>query len=169
MKFFSKILFLTAIMAVVAANPVSAQNVAHVDYEGILDLMPELKKVDADMSVLRTQYTKKVENIKKKLQVKYQEAQALAEQGKLTADLEKSYTVQIQALEEEADKTSSEADTQLNKRRGELLKPILDRVEGAINEIAKEKNISYVLATSTLLYFNGTDITPDVKTKLGLK
>jgi outer membrane protein len=59
----------------------------------------------------------------------------------------------------------------LAKKREELLQPILDRVNKAIGDIAKEQGYSYVFDASSniLLYADASaDVTALVKKKLGL-
>ena len=58
---------------------------------------------------------------------------------------------------------------QLQEKRESLLKPIYDRVNNAINEVAKEKGRKMVVEQGVLLYGETTlDITATVKSKLGI-
>jgi outer membrane protein len=167
MKILFKGLFLTIFLA--SASLLSAQKVGHIDYGSILSAMPETKKADSDIAALKTQLSKKAEGMQNKMQAKQKEAMTLAEQGKLTPEMEKTYTAQLEKMQKDLEKFAGDADETIQKKRDELLKPILDKVETAVKDVAKEKGIAYVLDTSTLLYFDPTnDITPDVKVKLAL-
>ena len=65
------------------------------------------------------------------------------------------------------------AEQEFEAKRGELLAPILDKIQNAINAVGKEKGYTYILdlATGAAVYVGdaATDITKDVKAKLGVK
>ena len=64
------------------------------------------------------------------------------------------------------------AQQDLTAKQEELYKPILAKAEVAIKAVSKEKGFAYVFDTAqqALVYFDGgEDITPLVKTKLGIK
>ena len=59
----------------------------------------------------------------------------------------------------------------INSKRETLLKPILDKVNNVINEVAKSNGYSMILDSSTgvILYAEeSADITAQVKAKLGI-
>ncbi|MDX1545717.1 MAG: OmpH family outer membrane protein [Rhodothermales bacterium] len=104
---------------------------------------------------------------------RYQKQQALlSEESRKTRENE---LITLQQEIQQAEQTSNE---QLAKRQEELLGPIFQRVEGAINEVAKAKNLDIVLrshagpAQPIILYVNEDrieDITLDVARKLGIQ
>lgn len=58
----------------------------------------------------------------------------------------------------------------LEQKQYELAKPFQDKIQEAINAVAKENGYAYIFDTQTLLFYdNGDDITPLIKKKLGLK
>ena len=65
------------------------------------------------------------------------------------------------------------AEGEFENKRAELLKPILDKIQNAINTVGKEKGYTYVLdlATGAAVYVgtDAVDCTKDVKAKLGIK
>ena len=54
-----------------------------------------------------------------------------------------------------------------------LLKPLLEKIQNAINTVGKEKGYTYILdlATGAAVYVgtDAVDVTKDVKAKLGIK
>ena len=64
------------------------------------------------------------------------------------------------------------AEGEFENKRAELLKPILDKIQNAINAVGKEKGYTYVLdlATGAAVFVgdNAVDCTKDVKAKLGI-
>ena len=64
------------------------------------------------------------------------------------------------------------ANAQLQQKQTELLKPVFDKAEKTIGEVAKEKGLLYVfdIGSKVVLYKSNesVDVLPLVKTKLGL-
>ena len=105
-------------------------------------------------------------SLKKKYQILQTEGatllgSVLAAKQKELQDLQ----ARIQAFEEQAQ-------TDLQTKQEELLKPIVDRAKAAIAEVAKENGYSYVFDSGlgVLLYSEESDnIIELVKKKLGIK
>jgi outer membrane protein len=59
----------------------------------------------------------------------------------------------------------------LQKKQQELLQPILEKIQNAIKEVAKENKFTYIFEVQSLLYHSeeSIDITSMVKTKLATK
>ena len=58
----------------------------------------------------------------------------------------------------------------MEEKQLELAKPFQDKIQNAINAVAKEHQYTYIFDTQILLYYDGgDDVTPLVKKKLGLK
>ncbi len=78
---------------------------------------------------------------------------------------------EVQDLEARIKSFNQGAQEELSKRQDELYTPILNRVEQAIDDVAKEKGYRYVLEESAgvILYSEESDnIMPLVRKKLGL-
>ena len=60
----------------------------------------------------------------------------------------------------------------MQSKQLELLNPLIEKVQNAVNAVGKEKGFTYILdkATGTIVFIgdNAIDITADVKAKLGL-
>ena len=58
-------------------------------------------------------------------------------------------------------------------KRAELLAPLLEKIQNAINAVGKEKGYTYIIdvATGATVYIgtDAVDVTKDVKAKLGIK
>ena len=78
----------------------------------------------------------------------------------------------IQDLQDRILKFQQSAEDKLAAKREELIGPILEKAQKAIDEVAKENGYTYVFDTSagSILFSNeSNDIMPLVKTKLGLQ
>jgi len=63
------------------------------------------------------------------------------------------------------------ADKELQQKQMDLLKPILDKAQKTIQAVAKAQGIKYVFDSSPgkgLIVFDGEDLLPAVKAKLGI-
>ena len=79
---------------------------------------------------------------------------------------------EIQELEQRIKAAQEKAQEDLAKQEEELLKPMVDKANAAIADVAAVGNFTYIFDTSTgfvLYYDKGEDIMPLVKTKLGIQ
>ena len=63
------------------------------------------------------------------------------------------------------------AGADIQKKSAELMQPIIEKANKAVQEVAKAGGYSVILETGSMVYFDEAtvkDITPDVKTKLGI-
>jgi outer membrane protein len=79
---------------------------------------------------------------------------------------------EIQELEERIQAAQEKAQEDLAKQEEELLRPMVERTNNAIKEVAEAGGYTYIFDVSTgfVLYFDkGDDIMPKVKAKLGIQ
>ena len=80
---------------------------------------------------------------------------------------------ELQEMNQSIQQFQQTADQNVQKQRTEIFKPVLDKANKAISEVAKENNFTYIfdISAGTVIYHadNSTDILPLVKLKLGLK
>lgn len=164
------IIMLTLLTA--ASQTASAQKFGYVNSAALLAELPEVKAADSELTVLQNQLKKKGEDMVTAFQAKYTEISTKEKNGEYSP---KQIETESQKLKEEEAKISQyeqESSQTLAKKREELLQPILDRVNKAISDTAKESGFSYVFDASAniLLYADpSADVTPLVKKKLGLQ
>jgi len=80
--------------------------------------------------------------------------------------------VEVEGLKQKIQKYAQTADQEIQKKRFDLLKPIVEKAQKAVSEVATEKSLKYVLDSSPgkgLIVFEGEDLLPTVKTKLGIQ
>jgi outer membrane protein len=85
----------------------------------------------------------------------------------IRADKEK----ELQDLSRRFQEFQQTAQESIQNKKGELFKPILEKVDKAIKDVAKENKFTYVFDVATLLYFSeeSIDVTSMVKAKLAVK
>lgn len=153
---------------VVGSTTLTAQKIAHINAQDLLDIMPEKIKVDEQLKVqaekIKQDLTKEEENLKN--MAKKFEAEA---KNKSQDELKKMQQTYMEAVEK-FEKMRRERLEALEKQQAELYRPILNKAQNAIDKVSKEKGFEYVLDSSqpTLLFIGGYDLMNDVKKELGI-
>jgi len=78
---------------------------------------------------------------------------------------------EVQELQKKLQLYAQEAQQQLQKKEFDLYKPIGEKAQKAIKDVAAAKGVQYVLDSSPgkgLIVFEGEDLMAAVKTKLGI-
>jgi outer membrane protein len=168
----NKFLTLTLVLSLaLATTECFSQKFGYCNSMELLSQLPEVKAADSDLQAFQTQLTKKGQERVKALQDAAAELQRKQEQGTISP---KDYETQSLKLEEEKNsiaKYQQEVYEKLAQKREELYKPLLDKVNKAMEDVAKENGFNLVFDSSTqvLLYAHESlDVTKMVKTKLGI-
>ncbi len=154
-----------------SAAPAMAQNtkLGHIDRQKLMLLLPERKDAETKMQAFAKTLDERLKAMGAEYQAKVADAQARAETMTQT---EKDMVVrEIQELEQRIQAAQEKAQEDLTKQEEELLRPMVDKTNTAIKEVADANHFTYIFDTSTgfvLYYDKGEDILPLVKTKLGI-
>ncbi|MDR1183044.1 MAG: OmpH family outer membrane protein [Bacteroidales bacterium] len=165
--------FLTFLVVIFLGFNLSAQTkikLAHVNSNDLMLMMPGIdtarksiedyaKQLEEEMKAMYTEYEKKTTD--------FQNNQATMSQS-----LQQIKLKELQDLEARIRTFEEQAQTELQTKQEELLKPIVDKAKLAIGEVAKENGYTYVFDSSlgVLLYSDESDnIIELVKKKLGIK
>ncbi len=142
----------------------------YINSQELLSVMPEMTKADGDLKTYAKQYQDQLEAMGKEFEKKGTDYQATE---KTMSDAVKTVKQkELQDLEVRIRDYQQSAQEKIGKKKEDLYKPILEKADKAIKDVAKEKGYSYVFDASggSLLYANETDnLLPLVKTKLGIK
>lgn len=154
------------VMMFVAVGVAKAQKMASLDYQQVLSLMPETKKVSTDLDA----FSKAKEAELKKMGDAFQ-----ADVTKYQTEGAKMTEAQRQAKEAELGKTQQNlqqvaltAQQDLGKKREAALTPVINKLNAAIEKAAKANGWDYIIDSSALIYKAGPDATAAVKKELGL-
>ncbi len=150
--------------------------IGYTNVELILQYMPETKAIEAELGKLEDAIRKTLEVKQKYYQQKLTEFMEYKQSGKpLTPEMEKAATTELQRLEGEVQKGIGDAEEKLMKRRMELLKPVQDKLQNAIDTVAKEGGYTYILNQAvgdgipSILYGKESDnLTTLIAKKLGI-
>ncbi len=170
-----KILKFTLLLVALTALSTTtfAQKYGHLNSGNLLSQLPDVTKADKELTAyqegLASAFKVKVDAFKKK----YDDVLAEVNKGTLSQ-------VQIQEKEnvlrkeqESLGKEEQENMAKVQKKRQELLQPLLDSVDKAVKDVAKENGYAMIFETSiinTILFAQDVDdILPLVKKKLGIQ
>lgn len=163
--------FVIVCLMCMAALNIQAQKVGYINTQELISLMPEVKEANSQLEVMKTQFSKRGQDMVQVLQQKYQAFQQKQANGELSpVEAEK----QGQALKEEEQTLvafEQESQQKLMAKSEELLQPMQDKVNNAIKMVAQENGYAYILDISqgSVLYADPTtDVSALVKAKLGI-
>jgi outer membrane protein len=166
-----KIILLVA-CSVAFLSTINAQNIkiGHINSQELLALMPEIKKADADLKVYAKSFEDQLETMSKEYQKKMGKYQA--QEKTMTDAVKEVKQKEITDLGARIESTQKSAEEKVVAKKQEIFKPILDKAEKAIKEVAKEKGFDYVFDVSTgsvLVTRDADNMLPLVKAKLGIQ
>jgi len=176
MKNLIKAIAIVAVIFFSAGVANAQQKLGHINSGDILQAMPEVKTADASFEAFRQTKLSELEAMDKERQAKIVTFQdkykTLTNENQATLGPElEALNQEIQTIEQRINDADQKAQNDLAQKREELYKPILDKVGNAINAVAKEQGFAYIfdIVNQAVVYFEGgQDVTPLVKTKLGL-
>ncbi|MFM8912404.1 MAG: OmpH family outer membrane protein [Flammeovirgaceae bacterium] len=119
------------------------QKIGFADWERIFEQMPQFKQIESE---LRT-HNQQLENQMKAKQQDYQaKVKAYQDLPVGTPEPIKADKVrEIQTLEESFQKFQQEAQASLQKKQGDLMAPIMEKIGKAIEEVAKENGYTFII------------------------
>lgn len=164
---------LTLVLSV--PSVMTAQKVAHIDMQKLLEEMPEMKSAQAQLKKLEQTYTADIEASVRELQAKAQtyqnEAASLTEEQLRARESEFiKKSEEIQSMENNIRQAQQTASQELQKKQQELLEPILEKIKKAVDKVAKAQGFQYVFnasAGTNVIVAEGTDLYASVKKELG--
>jgi len=145
-----------------------SQKYGHVNSAEILQTMPGVDSVSIKLqnfqNELQAMYNEFVEEFKKK------EKELDEKGGFWSASVRQIKEKELADLQNRIQEFQYNVQDDLEQKQFELIKPFQDKIQQAINDVAKENGYVYIFDTQVLLYSEGgNDVTPLVKKKLGIK
>lgn len=168
--------FAVIALVFIGGTAMAQQKIGHINSGELLQAMPEVKSADEAFEAFRVTKLNELEEMEKERQAKivvYQDKyKTLSEANRDAVGQElEALGQEIQTIAERIGELDQKAQEELGKKREELYQPILAKAEVAVQAVAKAEGFAYVFDTQNqaLVYFDGgIDITPLVKTKLGI-
>ncbi|MFC0263118.1 OmpH family outer membrane protein [Fontibacter flavus] len=147
--------------------------IGYTNVELLMDLMPEMEQIGADIqdyqTQLQTNIQTKAADFERKVQAYQQAAQTMTEDARAAKENE------LRQLQQELQKYEQDAQVSYQRKLQELLEPVQQKVFNAINSVAAENNYTHIFSESAgnspiLLYTRDDDkFTELVLAKLGVQ
>jgi outer membrane protein len=166
MKFVAVVLF----VGITASVNAQTLKFGHIDLQALVQVMPERAAAETQFNKFQGELEDIFTEMQKDLQTKMASFEQL---GDSASEIKKNAKVaEIQDMQQRIQNYQQTAQQQLQAKQTELLKPVFDKAEKAVADVAKEKGLIYVfdIGTKVVLYKSNDsmDILPFVKTKLGI-
>jgi len=145
-----------------------AQKYGHVNSSDIMKVMPGIDSVQIKLSGFQNELATLYDNMVNEWQTKKDKLDK--EAGTMSSAVRKLKEDEIRGIENRIQEFQYNVQQDIEDEQARLIFPFQEKVQNAINDVAKENKFSYIFDTSTLLYYDGgEDITSLVKKKLGIK
>jgi outer membrane protein len=158
--------FLIAAVALLGFQTINAQaKTAHVDVQEIMTKMPAVLDAQNQLKKLSDTYTAEYKTMIDEYQAKMKKYEA--EATTVTDAVNQTRQTEMQDMGKRIGDYQETAQKELQKKEGDLMKPITEKVKASIQKVGKAKGFQYVFNAADLLLTDGPDITADVKKDLG--
>lgn len=159
-----------AICAICGLTTAQAQKFGHVNTQEIIQAMPEFTTARTEMDKLTQQYEADLKQMQDELQKK---AEAFdKEQATLPDNIKQRRNQELQDMYTKIQQSFQDNQQALQKASGEKMQAIQTKVLDAIKSVGSAGNFTYIVEMGSLPYISttlSTDVTAQVKAKLGLK
>lgn len=164
-----KSLLVAIVLMIGATSFVQAQKVAHINTQELIEAMPETKSAQNELERLQKTYEAEIVSMGKELEAKLARYDSEAETKSEEENAKRIEEVQSQ--QNKIGEYRQNASKDLQKKESDLFSPLFDKAKKAIQRVADEKGIDYVIdATpgSGLIVAQGEDLMEAVKRELGI-
>ncbi len=158
-------------VAILCTVSLSAQKFGYLNSAELFQEIPEVKEAQANLETYQAQLQKKGQAMLTAYQTEYQTLGQKAQQGELSPKAQEVEAQKLKNKELEISKFQQESEQKIFKKNETLFKPIRDKIQAAIDAVAKENGYAYIFdySVGVLIYADdSTDVTGLVKAKLGM-
>ncbi|MCX7986919.1 MAG: OmpH family outer membrane protein [Bacteroidales bacterium] len=145
--------------------------IGHINTQELLQAMPETDSAQLKLEKMQKELQSQLEVMQVELNNKYQDY--LSKRDTYSELVRQTKEDELQNIQQRIQQFAQNADQDLQKKRADLYRPILDKANKAIEAVAKENGFTYILDLSSgvVLFHSDSslDILPLVKAKLKLK
>jgi outer membrane protein len=142
----------------------------HINRQELLEAMPEATEAQKQLEDLVLKYRTETTRLEEELQTRYKEFQE--NQASLAPAIRSQREAELYQLQERIQSFGTLAQEELQKKQMELMIPIEDKINKAIQAVGAEGNFTYIfdLQSQAVLYYSAqsTDVLSLVKKKMNL-
>ena len=166
-----KKLIICAICAICGFTTANAQSkFGHVNTQEIIQAMPEYSKAESEIKALQSQYEADLKSMQDELQKKGEAFDK--EQATLPENIKQRRQQELQDMYQKIQQSFQDNQQALQKASQEKMQAIQAKVLDAIKSVGQTNGYVYIMEDNSLPYISSTlstDVTAQVKAKLGLK
>jgi outer membrane protein len=148
---------------------ITAQNIVYVNSAAILAELPDVKRAEAELELLQQRLRRQGQSMVEQFQKDVSDLERQVGAGELSPRQQQEEAKRLEERQSAIGKLEQDMVQQLQNKRTELLEPIYEKVNIAIDQVRKENGHQIVLDQQVILaaedYLN---ITPLVRSKLGM-
>lgn len=165
-----KTLLIAVVLTLGATSFANAQSkVAHISAQELVEQLPDFKSAMSQLEKLEKTYDTEIKDMVAAAQatMKRYDAEATTKTDEENA----KRMTELQQTQRSIQEYQQNAMRELEKKRIELVRPIMEKAHQTIQKVARDKGYQYVLDATTgsgLLMADGYDLMPDVKKALGI-
>ena len=144
--------------------------IGYINQNDLVQAMPELKTVNKQMDDYKKTFIDEITKMQNEFNTKLTAFQA--KQATMTDAARTAAQADLGDLQKRTQDYQNNASQQVEAKGAEYMKPLLEKIHLAIEAVAKEKGLNYVLdssQTALLVSPPSDDIMAAVKLKLGVK
>ena len=143
--------------------------IAIVNTAEVMQAMPEFADMQKQMQEMEANYQKELKVMSDEYEKKYSDF--IAQQDSLTENIRLRRMQELEDIQQRSQNFIQVSQQDFQKKQGELLTPIQEKLRNAIAAVGKENGYLYILDPQIVLYKSDTaiDATAQVKAKLGIQ
>ncbi len=149
--------------------------IGYADIQAVLSRMPETQTMQQQLSVYEQKLTESLQVKQQYGQTKLQEYMEMREGANPDQAQLAALEAELQQLDQDISKSTSDAEAKLMTRRQELLQPVIDKLQAAIDSVATENGYDFIVSKvdgtgSTMVLYGPTedDVTIKLMQKLNI-
>lgn len=159
------------LLATVSLTAAAQSKFGYLSYREIITAMPEYAQVQADLQELRAKCEDEIKRSDREFNKRYTEF--IDGQASFPDIIRTKRQKELQELMDRSIAFKKEVEQTMSSARAELMKPLKEKVDLALQAVCIESGYDYILNTDRDAYLyineaNGTDITTRVKAMLGI-
>jgi len=167
-------MFKKFILALAVALPMSAfaQKFGTVNAAEVLEAMPEAKALTTQIEEASKKYEAEYQKLVEEVQKLYADFQAIQNDASTPETIKERRMQEIQERQQKLEQFRATAQQDLQRQNEQGLLPITNKFNDAVKAVGQEGGFTFIFPNEPgLILFQGSDVvdvTPTVKTKLGL-
>ena len=164
-----KKILLVAALAIMSVAAFAQQKFAHVNFTELVQLMPESDQARATLEASSKEANETYQAMADEWNTKYQQYQQKA--ASWTPAIRETKEKELTDMQQRIQEFNQTVQAELQQQQQQLMAPIYQKAQEAVNKLAKEGGYIYVIDQTSALYIDpaqSTDLTPAARKALSI-